>query len=39
MDLNIVFWVLLLMSALNFARYLSSLRVLLFIMRDSDPYL
>lgn len=39
MDLNIVFWVLLLMSALNIARYLSSLRVLLFIMRDSDPYL
>ncbi|MGL4270481.1 MAG: universal stress protein UspB [Plesiomonas sp.] len=39
MDLNIVLWVLLLLSALNIARYLSSLRVLLFIMRDCDPYL
>ncbi|MGL5759506.1 universal stress protein UspB [Plesiomonas sp.] len=39
MDLHWVVWILLLISVVNIARYISSLKVLLFVMRESDPYL
>ncbi|MGL5005962.1 MAG: universal stress protein UspB [Plesiomonas sp.] len=39
MDLHWAIWGLLLISIVNIARYISSLKVLLFIMRESDPYL